>query len=258
MFKKIFLSLLVGLVFTGQIIAQGVDYYLPYPGILPDHPLYWLKMVRDRAGLLVVTSKMAKAEKLLLYADKRLGAAWALIDGNKVPLGVSTLTKGEKYLEQAVSVGGGASFRAKLVKAVLKHEEVISRLKDGAGDEFASHFDALLVKLQVFKDQLGVSQAAPAPVEVAVKFDQKKTITQAVTATTAFAALEKLAQEKGWTLATKDYAFGKLVESIDGVKSNQKLVWIFYVNGAAADRASDKFELRSGDEVEWRYEAVKP
>jgi len=44
MFKKIFLGLLLGLVLGGKVVAQGVDYYLPYPGILPDHPLYWLKI----------------------------------------------------------------------------------------------------------------------------------------------------------------------------------------------------------------------
>src|SRR3989344_3654978 len=133
MFKKIFLGLLVGLVLTGKILAQSVDYYLPYPGILPDHPLYWLKMVRDRVGLVLTTAETAKAEKLLLYADKRLGAAWALIDGNKVPLGVSTLTKAEKYLEQAAQVRDSFTDKAKLDKAIQKHLEVLPLLQDKSG-----------------------------------------------------------------------------------------------------------------------------
>src|SRR3989304_3402352 len=100
-------KLLLGLVFFLSLTlpVRAADYYLPYPGILPDHPLYWLKMVRDRVQLVVTTNNLGKAERLLQYADKRLGAAWALIDGNKKPLGMTTLTKAEKYLGQAVLVG---------------------------------------------------------------------------------------------------------------------------------------------------------
>jgi len=117
------------------IADEEVDYYLPYPGILPDHPLYWLKMVRDRVQLWLTTDQLAKAEKLLLYADKRLGAGWALIEGNKVDLGVTTLTKAEKYLERAVmtadKLGDGGEeerFKEKLEKAERKHREVLLKL----------------------------------------------------------------------------------------------------------------------------------
>ena len=257
MFKKILMSFLIGLFFAGKVLAQSVDYYLPYPGILPDHPLYWLKMVRDRVGLLLTTGETVKAEKLLLYADKRLGAAWALVESNKVPLGVSTLTKAEKYLEQAVNSNGDAVFKAKLAKAVLKHEEVISRLKSGAGVTFAPLLDEMLVKLQLFAGQVGVVPVTQEA-DISVVFSSQKITKAKVEATTAYDALEKLAQENNWELQVKDYDFGKLVESIDGIASGKDMTWIFYVNAVAADKASDKFELQSGDKVEWRYEKVKP
>lgn len=114
---------------------KEVDYYLPYPGILPDHPLYWLKMIRDRVQLLLTTEPLVKAKKLLLYADKRLGAGWALIEGNKVDLGITTLTKAEKYLERAViaaeKLGDNDEerrFKEKLEKAEMKHKEVLLKL----------------------------------------------------------------------------------------------------------------------------------
>jgi len=241
MFKKIFFGLLVGLVLTGKILAQSVDYYLPYPGILPDHPLYWLKMVRDRVGLVLTTAETAKAEKLLLYADKRLGAAWALIDGNKVPLGVSTLTKAEKYLEQAAQLRDSFTDKDKLDKAIKKHLEVLALLKDKSGS-YGNLVEEMIRKLEAVN-----SQAEPESVTVTVD-----------DATTAYEALEKLAVEKNWQLVTKDYDFGKLVESVNGYKNDNKKAWIYYVNGAAADKAADKFELRSGDKVEWKYEALKP
>jgi len=131
--------------------TEGVDYYLSYPGILPDHPLYWVKMIRDRVQLWLTTNPLAKAEKLLLYADKRLGAGWALIEGNKVELGVTTLTKGEKYLErvmiEAAKLGEGGDemrFKEKLGKAVMKHEEVLLLLEEKLGDEYKGMMEQML------------------------------------------------------------------------------------------------------------------
>lgn len=130
---------------------ESVDYYLSYPGILPDHPLYWLKMVRDRVQLWLTTKPLVKAERLLLYADKRLGAGWALVDGNKVDLGVTTLTKGEKYLERvmiaAEGLGEGGEemrFKEKLNKARMKHEEVLLLLEEKLGDEYKEVMEQIL------------------------------------------------------------------------------------------------------------------
>jgi len=120
-----------------------VDYYLPYPGILPDHFLYPLKMVRDRVWLFLTTDPVRKAELLLLFADKRLGAGKTLIEGGKQELGLSTLTKAEKYLERAVLQAEKAgqagkdvsAFSEKLTKATLKHEEVLIDLLEKVSDE---------------------------------------------------------------------------------------------------------------------------
>lgn len=117
-------------------VESRVNYYLAYPGILPDHPLYSLKMIRDRISLALTTDEVKKAEKMLLYADKRLGAAKVLIEGNKADLGLTTLTKAEKYLEQAAGQVQNAKKSGKetgtiqesLKTASLKHKEVIEDL----------------------------------------------------------------------------------------------------------------------------------
>jgi hypothetical protein len=114
-----------------------VDYFLAYPGILPDHFLYPIKMVRDRIWLFLTTDPLRKAETLLLFADKRLGAGKALIDEGKEQLGISTLTKAEKYLERAIAQERIASqkdkdttaFLEKLSVAAKKHEEVLAELQ---------------------------------------------------------------------------------------------------------------------------------
>ena len=122
------------------LAKQKVEYFLAYPGILPDHLLYPIKMARDRIWLWLTTDSLKKAELLLLFADKRLGAGKALIEGNKIELGISTLTKAEKYLERAVSeeriaVRKGKdtqAFLEKLSLASLKHEEVLLEISQKA------------------------------------------------------------------------------------------------------------------------------
>ena len=117
-----------------EAVTEEIDYYLPYPGILPDHPLYWLKMARDRVFLWLTRDPTTKLERLLLYADKRIGAAEALIKGGKSDLGLSTASKAEKYLEQAVDqlevVKNKDKDKAErleelLGRATLKHKEVL-------------------------------------------------------------------------------------------------------------------------------------
>ena len=123
----------------GELIDQQeeVDYFLAYPGILLDHFLYSVKMVRDRIWLWLAINPLKKAELLLLFADKRLGAGEALVEGNKIELGVTTLTKAEKYLQRAANQERIANqknketkdFVEKLLMASLKHQEVLTELR---------------------------------------------------------------------------------------------------------------------------------
>lgn len=118
-------------------IPSQVAYYLAYPGILPDSPLYKLKAMRDAVVLFFTNGDQKKASKELLYADKRIRAAQELVDGGKVTLGVSTASKAEKYLESAVnriekSSSQGVdekSMLLKLVDATAKHDEVLEGIQ---------------------------------------------------------------------------------------------------------------------------------
>ena len=123
--------------------VKEADYYLPYPGILPDHPLYWLKMFRDKVLLFLTRKPVDRYERLLLYADKRVGAAEALIKGGKVELGVTTADKAEKYMEQAISElsvlakEGKATpeMQDQVEKAAMKHLEVLEAVLDKVPDQ---------------------------------------------------------------------------------------------------------------------------
>lgn len=132
--------------------SAGANYYLPYPGILPDNPLYFLKMFRDKVWLFLTFDSLKKSQTLLLFADKRLGAGETLIKGGKVDLGISTITKGEKYLEQAIVEAQKANKAGKdtkalsqqLLQAALKHQEVLNELLGQVSDSTKPALNAAL------------------------------------------------------------------------------------------------------------------
>jgi hypothetical protein len=148
-----------------EAAKKEVDYFLVYPGILPDHFMYPVKMLRDRLQLWLTTNFLKKGELVLKYADKRLGAGRALIEGNKIELGISTLTKAEKYLQQAVDQEKLARekgentriFLDKLSKASLKHQEVLLVLKEKVAVDFRPEIEKALELLQ--QSQQRIKQA---------------------------------------------------------------------------------------------------
>lgn len=119
-----------------------VDYNLPYPGILPDSPLYFIKAVRDRVFEFFISDPVKKSEYYLLLSDKRLNTGLFLLDKGKTDQAVSTIEKGEKYLEKSLaefdkSKAAGkdvAPVLAKLSLAVLKHEEVLNEILEKVPD----------------------------------------------------------------------------------------------------------------------------
>lgn len=113
---------------------EEVIYEFAYPGrILPDSPFWTAKVIRDKMWLSLTTNPLKRAEKLLLFADKRLASSKILFERKKPELAVSTLSKAEKYLEQAVKQERIAAERGmdtgefldKLAIASLKHRQVI-------------------------------------------------------------------------------------------------------------------------------------
>jgi hypothetical protein len=121
-----------------------VEYSLPFPGkVLPDSPLWPIKALRDKVWLFLTTNDSRKAELKLLFADKRLGSAQLLFEKNKPEIGFTTLTKAEKYLEEAVTqeqINRGmeldtTEFLQRLANASLKHYEVMEEILRIAPDD---------------------------------------------------------------------------------------------------------------------------
>ncbi len=122
---------------TISLSDRKVIYELPFPGILPDNPLYPVKMVRDRLLDLITRDNIKKAELYFLYSDKRAAMAISLTNIGKAKLAISTLTKGEKYSEkipnllknakeQGVTPSENLLYKLKLSND--KHREIIETI----------------------------------------------------------------------------------------------------------------------------------
>jgi hypothetical protein len=116
---------------------EKVAYNLPYPGLLPDSPLYLAKAVRDRITDFLTRDNFKKAELYLLYSDKRVAMSLVLARKGKSQLAIDTFVKGEKYFlkipdllkstkEQGGQVPSGFFQTLKLSNA--KHKELIEEL----------------------------------------------------------------------------------------------------------------------------------
>jgi len=150
---------------TMSSAPKKVDYELPYPGILPDNPLYFLKMIRDRIVGFLISDPLKKAEFDLLHADKRLNAGIYLLDKNKdknASLAQSTISKGEDYFEQAVKNVRQAKERGLDTKDILrrlspssiKHQEILQSLGDKAAQDLKDDYMHLQNRVKDFESQV--------------------------------------------------------------------------------------------------------
>src|SRR4030042_6664435 len=152
--KKILLTLIILLLFfnSSKALAKEeatqaaeivhVEYELPYPGLLPDNPLYYLKAIRDNVLKLIITDPLRKTEFDLLQSDKRLGAAKMLLAKGKSDLSITTLSKSGNYFDDAISQIQIARKQGKDIKPLLdnllnsskKHQQIIKEMEKNQKD----------------------------------------------------------------------------------------------------------------------------
>ncbi len=123
----------------------AIGYELAYPGVLPDSPLYFLKVARDKAISLLTSDPLKKSEFDLLTADKRLNSAVYLFrkGASKYTLAEQTISKGENYFEDAIKQVELAKTQGlpvsdtlqNLYLAAQKHQEVIKSLIDQTSEQ---------------------------------------------------------------------------------------------------------------------------
>lgn len=116
---------------------KKVIYEFPYPGILPDHPLYFLKVSRDKLLDFFTRDPLKKVNLYLLFSDKRVKMAEFLSKKGKSDLAIATASKSEKYflkipelLKASKKQGNGATseFLERVRSSNVKHKEILEML----------------------------------------------------------------------------------------------------------------------------------
>ncbi len=126
--------------------VQKSDYNLPYPGILPDNPLYFLKAARDRLVSFLISDYGKKTEFNLLTSDKRISAAQILSTRGESDLAISTLSKSNNYFEEAVTSAKMAHDSGKNINPILhsmqdavgKHLEILGAVRKKVSSKYES------------------------------------------------------------------------------------------------------------------------
>lgn len=135
------------------------EYTLPYPGVLPDNPLHFLKALRDRMVSFLISDVSKRAEFNLLTSDKRAFAAQMLASKNKDELAVSTFSKSNNYMHEVIIDIGKAKGMGKNVdmllhnteRAIVKHEQVAEMVKGEIAKKYKGQMDTEIKRLQGFE-----------------------------------------------------------------------------------------------------------
>lgn len=92
------------------------------------------------------------------------------------------------------------------------------------------------------------SQKTEANVGLTIFFPDNVATFSGISAYTALDAL----QEKV-SIETKKYDFGTLVTKVGKIENTPSHAWLYWVNGKEATISSDRYNLTTGDVVEWKY-----
>ncbi len=136
--------------------SQSIEYTLPYPGILPDHPLYPLKKIRDKILDFLIRDPMKRIEYYLLMSDKRYAMGIFLTASGKYDLAVQTLDEAEDFygnisqeLRKVRDQGRTLPKEKKILlqNAQKKHEEVVKNIQKDSPENMSERYGDLLIKI---------------------------------------------------------------------------------------------------------------
>jgi hypothetical protein len=142
---------------------ESVDYTLPYPGLLPDSPLYSLKVLRDQFIIFLLSNPLKRGKFELLEADKHIQAGYLLITKeNKTSLAVTTVSKGNNYFDMSLNsiieakkqgMDIGDLFQ-QLSRSNRKHVEIVTSVLPSVKGTESTQLKTELLRMQNFQKRL--------------------------------------------------------------------------------------------------------
>ena len=131
-------------------ISDEIEYQLAYPGILPGHPLYKLKVLRDKIQIFLISTPDNRINFYLRQADKGIFATLLLAENGNDDLAAQTALKAEHNVTLINSQINGMSEKPdlelfdKLKTASLKHQETLASTKTHLDEEHQKTIDTVI------------------------------------------------------------------------------------------------------------------
>jgi len=129
---------------SSQTVTQ-VDYQLPYPGMLPDNPLFFLKALRDQLTTFFLSKPLDKAQFDLLQSDKNTEAGYLLVTQQvgKIDLAMTTFSQGQNDFSAAIDQTEAAKKQGysildmskKLDLSNQKHMQILKEIEGQVGQQ---------------------------------------------------------------------------------------------------------------------------
>ncbi len=146
-----------------NIEEKEVIYQLPYPGLLPDHPLYIVKIMRDNILVFTTRDNFKKANLYLHLSDKNMSSALELANKGTEQLAIDQLIQAEDrflrippLLKDIKEQGGSYSndFMIELYQSNAKHRQVITDVMEKTTQAEIDTLQSLLQKNEDAKQAL--------------------------------------------------------------------------------------------------------
>ncbi len=128
--KEIFISSILVVFLIASSPVYAAEYELAWPGILPDNPLYKVKILRNKIIERLIIHPSRKVEFYLLMADKTLYASKLLLEKGEYSLARETALKGENYFSMLT---------AEYEKIATKNRTIPTHLRDKINSAYRAH-----------------------------------------------------------------------------------------------------------------------
>lgn len=146
---------------SNDVATKGNDeYILPYPGILPDHPLYIFKKFRDAILEMLISDPIRKVEFYILQSDKEISAADFLRMKNKNTYITQSIDRAIEFKQKAITQAKEIKKQGKevpgflvekLTHSVRKQTDIQRSLGEKSEKSDAQFFASSLEKISTIK-----------------------------------------------------------------------------------------------------------
>lgn len=141
---------------------SSITYDLAYPGLLPDHPLHFFKVIRDKVVSSLINDPLKRAQFNLLTSDKRFNASIYLVNKNKDEQAVTTLSKSNNYLHDAIvaleradSIDQNTNDQKETVKTgIRKRYEISEGLRTKIDKDQQNAFDTEIERIETLEERV--------------------------------------------------------------------------------------------------------